>query len=135
MSYASVSLGQDIDKKEVPSVVLNAFQQKFSKAEDIDWERKKGFYKVEFEVGSYDYEAWITAVGDIVQYEQELHPNQLPTAVKTAIAQKFIGYKINDAEKLVVKDKTTYTVELENASEERKVGFNAKGEVIENKLD
>lgn len=135
LACSSLVLAQDIDKKDVPSVVLNAFQQKFSKAEDVEWELKRGLYEVDFEIDKYDHEVWITRTGEIVQHEQELPPSELPEVIKAAIKRDFKGYNTRKAEKLTAGDMITYKVKVENPSEKRKVKYDDNGKILENKLD
>src|SRR5699024_6696468 len=49
----SKAVAQDIPQNQVPSVILNHFQQNFSKASDVEWEKDWDNYKVEFETGMF----------------------------------------------------------------------------------
>ena len=59
------AMAQDVPKSQVPAEVSNAFASKFAKAKDVEWEMEGDLYKVDFEVGSRDHEAWIDKSGTI----------------------------------------------------------------------
>src|SRR5688572_3416708 len=87
---------QDVAVSEVPSVVLNAFQTKFSTATDVDWELENGLYKVEFEVSAKDYDVWLTKDGEIKRQRVDLRKNELPHAIKNKIDSEFNKFRIDD---------------------------------------
>jgi hypothetical protein len=62
----------------------------------------------------------------------EIAANQLPTAVRQAIAKQYAGYHVDDAKKISDgKTGTTYRVELEGTGKkEMHVVFNAAGKVL-----
>jgi hypothetical protein len=64
--------------------------------------------------------------------QMEIAANQLPTAVRQAIAKQYAGYHIDDAKKISGgKAGTTYWVELEGTGKkEMHVVFNAAGKVL-----
>jgi len=135
MSTGCVSFAQDIAQQNVPSVVVNAFQQKFPDQTAVEWELKKGLYEAEFEVKTLDHSVYIDSTGKIVKHKQEINVNELPAAVTTSIQKNFSGYKIEDPKKIEAGSKVIYKVDLEKGTEERKVTFSADGKIEENKLD
>lgn len=126
---------QDIPQSEVPSVVLNAFQQKFSGAEDIEWENKGGLYKAEFEVGSRDHEVSIDKTGKIIRHKEDFPKKQLPQAIQQQLATEFKAYKLDDADRIEIDGKIFYEVDLDGASGDREVLFTEDGKVQENKAN
>jgi len=135
MSTGCVSFAQDIAQQNVPSVVVNAFQQKFPDQTAVEWELKKGLYEAEFEVKTLDHSVYIDSTGKIVKHKQEIPVNELPAAVTASIQKNFSGYKIDDAKKIEAGSKVTYKVDVEKGTEERKITFGADGKIEENKLD
>lgn len=133
----SSAIGQDILQSQVPAIVINAFQQKYSKARDIDWEKKGDIFEVEFETGvpSKDHKMWIGNTGKVVLHSQEISKSELPGPVRQSIKTQFPGYSADDLVKVDLKGVISYKVDLKKRTEERKVTFNADGKIIGNVPD
>ncbi|PWH84939.1 PepSY-like domain-containing protein [Brumimicrobium oceani] len=130
---AGTIFAQDIPESQVPSVILNNFKKEFPKAEDIEWELKKGEYNVEFEIGwTKDFEAWFSADGKLLRYTEDISEKELPSKVSEAVKSKFPDYRIDDVEKIVSNGKEVYKVELERGKEDFKVFFTKSGEQVQN---
>ena len=111
--FSLCSCSQDIPADKVPSVVLNTVQAKFGTAAKIEWEKKSNLYEAEFKMDTTEYAVYIDSSGKLVMYKLDINENQLPTAVSTIISTGYIGYKIDDAEKIEKDGITYYQVELE----------------------
>ncbi|MEN7550501.1 PepSY-like domain-containing protein [Rapidithrix thailandica] len=136
VALMGTSCAQDISKSEVPSVVLNAFQQRFEQAKKIEWERKGEVYEVEFDMGLTEFEAWLDHSGQFLRIKEELFGKDLPEGIKSKIASEFVNFRIDDVDKIDEKGKITYKVELDSATEQdRKVTFDEAGEILENNVD
>ena len=135
MSSGCASFAQDIPQKDVPAVVVNAFQQKFPQQSIVEWEYKKGLYEAEFEIKNLDYSVYIDSTGKIVRYKKEINVNELPAAVNAAIQKDFSGYKIEDIKKIEASTGVTYKVELEKGEDERKITFSPDGKIVANSAD
>ena len=129
--YSITSFAQDIHTDEVPSVVRNSFKQQFPKAMDVEWELKDQLYKVEFEIGRKDHEAWINSTGGIVKHKQDITEGELPKEVTASISKNYKGYRIDDVERIESNKKFSYKVELKTLSKEQDVIFDQSGKVIE----
>lgn len=123
---------QDMNQSQVPSIVVNNFQQQFSKAYDIEWEKEVAYYKVEFELGANgrDHEVWYDAKGNMVKHKEEISKGELPKAVHTKIGSEFSGHRIDDTKKITEGSKVIYSVELKSTASEWKVLFDKDGNVI-----
>lgn len=128
----STMFGQDLSQSQVPSVVVNKFQQAFPKAFDVEWEKKGELYKVEFETGlsGIDHDAWYDNTGKLVKHQQAITKSELPQKVKAAIDSNFSGYRADDVKKITEGKNTIYKVELKSLSEEWKVVFDSNGKVV-----
>lgn len=128
----SVIFGQDINKSQVPSVVMNSFQQKFSKASDIDWEMEGDLYKVEFEVGmrKLSHDVLIDKTGKIVHHKEEITKGDLPNSVASSIDKDFPGYRTDDIKKITEGDNTIYIVEVKKMDEEWKLTYDSNGKLV-----
>ena len=120
---------QDITQEQVPSLVLNAFQSKFSNATDVEWEKKGDLFKVDFEVGSADHDLWIDKTGSITRHKEEFSKTDLPEAVNQKIKTEFSGYRIDGVDKIETDGKVFFEVELDGKSDDRDVLFASDGSI------
>ncbi len=130
--FANTVFAQDIPQSQVPSVIVNRFQQTFPKAHDVEWEIKGDQYKVEFETGllGTDHDVWFDKAGKLVKHKQDISKTDLPPKVRARINADFKSYRIDDVNKITEGGKEVYTLELEHAGEEGKVAVDANGTVL-----
>lgn len=123
------SYAQDIKQSDVPSVVVNSFEKAFPKAMDVEWELKGDLYKVEFETGATerDHSAWYSKTGELKKHKEDITKNELPKAVLAKIAKDYSGFTVDDCDKYTADGKSTYKVELDSATQEWKITFDANG--------
>lgn len=128
---------QDLSKKEVPSVILNNFQNSFPKASDIEWEKKGDHYKVDFEIGfrNNDHTAWYNSEGELLHHKEEISRRDLPEAVYSVIKENYKWYIIKDIERITKNREITYKVELKSIREEWDIVFDEAGEIINKRRD
>ena len=132
---STIATAQDVRTSEVPKEVTNAFSKEFSKASDVEWERHRDGYKVEFDVGRLEHEVWYNASGVAIKKEQDIRENDLPQAVRDAIKSKYAGYRIDDVEMNWQDNATTYSVELEKGKEEWKLRLDPNGKILNERRD
>ncbi len=134
---ASSAFGQDIPQSQVPSLIVNSFQQTFSKAFDVEWELKGDLYKVEFETGllGTDHDAWYDKTGKLVRHKEEISKSDLPQKILAKINSDFSGYRIDDVKKITEGSKVTYSLELKTFTEEWKVAFDENGNLLSKVAD
>lgn len=137
VSIAFCSCAQNINPSQAPAVVVNAFQQQYPKAMDVEWEKKGVNYEVEFEVGvaDKDHTMLIDPSGKILSHKQDLYKSDLPAVVLNAITKEFPDYKTDDIEKIETGGVTTYKLELKKKPEEWKVVFDNEGKLLEKITD
>ena len=135
--FASSAFAQRITQDQVPSVILNSFQQAFPKATDIEWRKNVNSYKVEFEIGIFedDHDVWYDKSGKMLKHDEELPKRDLPKAIISTIEKDFAGYKVDEVDKITEDNTVTYHVEIEKNDSELKVVFDAKGKVISQRKD
>ncbi|GGC20119.1 hypothetical protein GCM10011386_10020 [Parapedobacter defluvii] len=122
----------------VPAVVLNAFQQQFPKARQVEWERRKdGNFEVEFNLSlvGRDHQAIISPDGKVLKHEEELSSSSLPDAVKQQIKTEFNGYRIDEVKKIEEGGKVSYAVDLDSRQGDLKVLFDADGKILKERMD
>jgi uncharacterized membrane protein YkoI len=126
---------QDLPQSDVPSVVVNAFQQKFTNAADVSWETKGDLYKAEFKIGSRGHDVWIDKSGKITKHKEDFPKKDLPPSIQQKISTEFSAYKLDDADKIEENGKIYYQVELDGSADDRQVLFTSDGAIEKNTVD
>ena len=94
-------------KLVVPEVVKAKVKALYPQANDVDWELEDGNYEAEIEQkGSSDVSVVLNAQGSVLETETEIKVSELPTAVRTYVAQQLGNKKIKEAAKIVKADNT-----------------------------
>jgi len=121
-------MAQDIPASKVPSVVTNAFTQEYTNPTDVDWEKKRKNFEVDFEVDGVDHKALYTAEGRLLMTKRDLRETDLPAAINQKIAADYSGYTIDDVDQVMAEGKTYYQVELDGTLRDRKLVFTEDGQ-------
>lgn len=103
------------------------FSKDFPNARDIDWEKTATIYKVEFEIGRVDYEAYYDNDANLLMYKIDIKEYDMPAVVKNAAMSKYPNYKFEDIEKIVRGSETFYKVEMEKDNTDIKANFDPRG--------
>lgn len=137
MCIGSSAYAQKINKKLVPSLIINNFQREFPRVFDVEWKIENNTYKVEFEAGSrrQDNSVWYDDMGRILKRKVDISKKDLPTKVLYTINSQFATYKVDDVEKITDQYGTTYSLELKKKREEWKVIINEDGSIISKVID
>lgn len=122
---------QEVSRQQVPSVVVNSFKAKFPQATDVDWERSRTHYEVEFEIGRLDHAIWLNQEGEVIRHQQELKIRSLPEQVRAQVRQQFPGYRIIEADKLQTEKITAYKLELITWTNKTEIIVDEQGQVLE----
>lgn len=128
--------GQDLTPAQVPSVIVNNFQQAFPKATDVEWEMSKGLYEVEFDgTAGEDHEVRYDASGKLVRHKEELQASALPATVNAALQKEYAGYVFNDVERITEGTKIIYKLEAKKGAEEWNLTLDENGKTLSKKAD
>ncbi|MCH5721078.1 PepSY-like domain-containing protein [Niabella hibiscisoli] len=125
---------QEVQPKNVPSIIINALQLKFPKAGDVVWELEKGLYKAEFEIGRLEYEVWLDYSGKVKRWKQDFDKEQLPDAVKLSIRKSFDGFVPSSVERLQEGRSVFYKMRLTKSKEKHKVLFTENGKLLSDQV-
>lgn len=130
---AAVIDAQPVKQKNVPSLIVNAFQLKFPKVTDPKWELEKGMYKAEFELDNIDHEVWLNYSGKWIKHKQDFEEKDLPKGVKATIEKSFAGFEVHNVELIEEGKRRFYKMKLEKAPVKRKIIFDEHGKIISDK--
>lgn len=125
---------QEVQSKNVPSIIINALQVKFPKATDVVWELEKGLYKAEFEIGRQEYEVWLEHSGKLKRWKQDFDKDKLPGAVKLSIKKSFNGFAPSSVERLQEGRNVFYKMRLTKSKETHKVLFTEHGKLLSDQV-
>ena len=95
--------------------VLNAFNNEFTTAAEVQWSAGQDYFKASFLYNGkyvfayYDYE------GELLGLARNLSPVDLPIALQTNLKKNYEGYWVSDLFEVVKNDDTNYFITLENA--------------------
>lgn len=124
----SAAMAQDISASQVPAAVTSAFTQEYNNPTDVDWEKKKKKFEVEFEVDGVDHKALYDAEGQLLMTKRDLPETDLPPAISQKITSDYGKYEIDDVDELIIEGTTYYQVELDGTLRDRKLVFSEDGQ-------
>ncbi|MEO5947530.1 MAG: PepSY-like domain-containing protein [Chitinophagaceae bacterium] len=131
LSIAIISCGQHLKTSQVPSIVQNTLQAKFSTAKEVEWKKKGSLYQAEFDIDTIEYEAQIDTSGKFLALTKEIKTNELPVAISSAISRELPDYSIDEVTTLETGGIVYYQVELEKkGAKDKKLVYGREGKII-----
>lgn len=122
------------DFKLVSDATVAAFAKDFPGASDMKWEKKKGYFVVDFymESRTREMEAWYDNAGKLYVTERDITHKELPAAVITALgSSKYADWAIDDIDEISREGfETIYVIEVEKGKEEVDLVYNAEGVLL-----
>lgn len=113
---------------KVSQVVKAAFENDFSKASQVRWEKSNDFYFASFTLNNVNVDAAYTEAGELVGTSRRILLEQVPLSVSLAIAEKYKGYTVDKAAvELTFEGVTRYYVNVENESQALKLKCYSNG--------
>lgn len=113
-----------------PKAVDDAFKAKFAKAEDVEWGKESAEeWEAEFTMNGKEMTASFSPSGTWMGTETEMMIGDLPKNVTKSLAEKFKGYRIEEAEEIEKPDFKGYEVLLEKGDTEVEALVTAAGVV------
>ena len=122
--------------ENVPAKVKAAFENDFSKASQVNWQKASDFYFASFTLNDVKVDVAYNEDGELVGASRTIATEQIPMSISLAIAEKFDGYKVSKtAIELNYEGQTRYYVTVENNSQVVKLKCFSNGDVeIDSKL-
>ncbi len=124
---STFSYGQKVKQADVPAVVKQAFEKKFTPVKDVKWVKEDDKYEVNFEQNKLEMSAVFTASGVLEETEAEIKSSELPGAISTYISKNYTGSKVKEAAKII---KANGEVNYEAQVNGRDLIFDANGKFL-----
>ncbi len=125
-----LSIAQDIQQKNVPAVVLNAFQLKFPNTTETQWKLEKGNYRIDFEVNNKDNNLLMNDKGRLLSHQQDLYVSEIPKIVLETIQSRVAFFDINDADKLEENGTIVYKIYAKINEKSHEFRIDDKGKML-----
>jgi hypothetical protein len=118
------------EPEKVTPVVKAAFENDFSKASKVSWERSNDFYFASFTLNNVVVDAAYTPAGELIGTSRRITTEQMPLSISLAVAEKYAGYQVNKSVvELSFEGVTRYYVTVSNESQELKLKCLSNGEL------
>lgn len=120
----------DAPGTQAPSVVLNAFQNRFPHSVVSHWEESDTGFEVEFEINDTDHKALMDRKGNLLRYKYEIDKEQLPPLVYGSLKTNFKNREIDESEISIKKNDTIYQIILDRTFNDEKIILSDSGEIL-----
>lgn len=135
----------DGDSHKISTEVINAFEQRYPKALQVEWDKEGKYYVADFKytynTGTtgiitptlYEMEAWFDSQANWKMTVMEVNYDVFPDEVKAGLTMsKYATWRIEDADIIERNGKETiYAIEVEMGKEERCLYFNSTGKLVQ----
>lgn len=122
--FGSMSLAQSSPKINTTVVSI------YPNARVVDIDRELRTYEVEIIDNGVKREVILDLSFGWIRTETEVRHVDLPEAVTSRIAAKYVGWRIDDAKLIDTPDGSHYRIEIEKNDRDRTVKITAAGEII-----
>lgn len=126
---------ETLQKKDVPQAVLKAFEQAYpmAKMKGLSREREKGkvAYEIESVEGKVHRDVTYNPEGSLISVEESFTFEELPQAVRDAIAKEYPKAKVLQCEKIIKGSSTQFEVVLKSGKAKYEVVFEPDGRIVE----
>ncbi len=114
----------------VSPVVKAAFENDFSKASQVIWEKSNEFYFASFTLNNVNVDAAYTESGELIGTSRRISVEQMPLSISLAIAEKYKGYQVDESVvELTFEGTTRYYVNVSNESQALKLKCYSNGDL------
>jgi hypothetical protein len=110
ISSLAAFAGETVNQK-----VLDAFNNEFNTATEVQWSIGNDYYKATFNYNGKYVFAYYDQEGQLMGLARNLSPVDLPIALQANLKKSYEGYWVSDLFEAVKSDDTNYYVTLENA--------------------
>ena len=100
---------------EVNPEVLNAFQNEFALAKNVEWVASQYYYKAGFEINNKYLFAYYNQSGKLLAITRHIVADELPIKLQLSLKKKYAGFWISDLFEVAKNDSSSYFITLEDA--------------------
>ena len=122
----------EIARKDVPPAVLASLEKAYPSAKVLEWEKEihggKLYYEAETVDGKVPRNILYSPDGTVVQIEEKIAADEIPTAVADAAKRQYPNATIRSAHKIIHGDTLEYALAL-TGGKQRKVAMHADGTI------
>jgi hypothetical protein len=105
------------DEPYISKNVIQAFNQKFSSANETQWENHKTYMRAQFKMNNMVLFAYFNNNGELLAVTRFISPDQLPLALQGTLKTKNEGYWVSDLFEIQTENGTAYYATLENSDQ------------------
>src|SRR5690554_2432622 len=117
------------DSPEIPNIVQHAFTKNFDVPSEVAWKKTNSGYEVAFNLADVAHAARYTADGELLMVKMALNDRDLPPVIRQRITDDFREFAIAGIAQVKTGDRVLFQIALDGPSEDRKVVFNAEGDI------
>lgn len=112
--------------------IVNAFNTKYPKANQVEWEQKQSYYVAEFQNDGIECEAWFDSNGKWSMTESNIRYNALPQAIKDNFEKSmYSNWKKDDVDKIErVGMNPVYIIEIEKEGQDTDLYYSENGMLV-----
>jgi hypothetical protein len=103
------------NEEKVSSKVLEAFQNEFTTAKEVNWSAGENYFKAEFSFNGQHVSAFYTTEGDLLGLTRYITLLDLPINLQASLKKTYDDFWISDLFEVTKSDNTGYYITLENA--------------------
>jgi hypothetical protein len=135
-SFATETKTVSPDHEKVTPVVKAAFENDFSKATLVKWDKTDEFYFASFLLNNVKVDAAYTENGELIGTSRRIAADQMPLSIAVALADNYGGYEVdNSVVELTHQSVTRYYVTVTNKTQTVKLKCYSNGELeVESKI-
>lgn len=129
-SFATADKKGSPDPENVTPVVKAAFQNDFSKATLVKWDKTDEFYFASFLLNNVKVDAAYTENGELIGTSRKIVADQMPLSISVALAENYKGYEVDDSVvELTHQSLTRYYVTVTNKTQTVKLKCYSNGDL------
>ena len=98
----------------VPATIVTELQQKFTNANDVQWETTANFYKATFTIDGQSLKAFYSFDGQLIGLSRQINVDQLPMALIKDVKEKSATNTVTDLFELLTDRGTEYYISYKN---------------------
>ncbi|SHG17176.1 Putative beta-lactamase-inhibitor-like, PepSY-like [Flavobacterium segetis] len=130
MAISTVGFAQNKEKKEVPTVVNEAFQKEYPNTK-VDWNIEKDSFEAEFKMNGKNASADYDKAGHKLAIEIAIKETEMPAKALAYIATTYPNKKIKETAKITDdKNVVTYEAEVKIDGKDMDLIFDVSGKFL-----